>query len=89
MARAGCISALLLFLSAAAGAQTPSGFVGSNVCRGCHADIWQNFYKNPHYKSIASGTERPTAPGVKAAMAPPGLMWRRVAARIRFRTPSP
>ena len=34
-----------------------SGFVGSNACKTCHADVWMNFYKNPHYKSIASGRE--------------------------------
>src|SRR5713101_4413033 len=32
-----------------------SGFVGSNVCKTCHPDVWSTFYKNPHYKSIAAG----------------------------------
>ncbi|MCU0246280.1 MAG: DmsE family decaheme c-type cytochrome [Bryobacter sp.] len=27
------------------------GFVGSQVCRTCHADIWQNWFRNAHYKS--------------------------------------
>ena len=31
------------------------GYVGSNACKTCHADVWQNFYKNPHFKSIAAG----------------------------------
>jgi len=51
---------LLLVAAAAAGAQTPaappgagSGFTGSNACKTCHADVWMNFYKNPHYKSVA------------------------------------
>jgi DmsE family decaheme c-type cytochrome len=34
---------------------TGSGFVGSDACKTCHADLWLNFYKNPHFKSIASG----------------------------------
>lgn len=38
-------------------------FVGSNVCKTCHADIWLNFYKNPHFKSIASGKETPEHTG--------------------------
>jgi len=54
---------LLLVVTAAAHSQTealpasPSGFVGSNACKTCHADVWMNFYKNPHFKSIASGKE--------------------------------
>ncbi len=49
---------LLLGLAAAARADaTPpaSGHVGNSVCRTCHPDVWRNFYKNPHYKSIAAG----------------------------------
>jgi DmsE family decaheme c-type cytochrome len=59
----------LLLLTGAAVAQTPpsppsaSNFVGSNSCKTCHADLWQNFYKNPHFKSIASGTEPPERTG--------------------------
>lgn len=33
----------------------PEGYIGNVVCRGCHPDVWQNFYKNPHYKSVAAG----------------------------------
>ena len=28
------------------------GFVGSNACRTCHADLWQPFFRNPHHKTI-------------------------------------
>src|ERR1035441_3671333 len=55
---------LLLLVTSAAAAQTKaalpapgSGFAGSNACKTCHADVWMNFYKNPHYQSIASGKE--------------------------------
>src|SRR5215831_9857673 len=84
MPRAGTIAVLLLYFICAAAAQTPaqnatpqtttrppaSGYVGSNVCRGCHADIWLNFYKNPHYKSIASGTEPADRTGCEGCHGP-------------------
>ena len=54
------IPLLFLLMAAATGAQD---FVGSNVCKTCHANIWQNFYKNPHFKSIASGKETPEHTG--------------------------
>src|SRR6266545_266561 len=47
---------LLLLATLTASAQTPvTGYIGSEACKTCHADIWFNFYKNPHYKSIAAG----------------------------------
>ncbi|MBI1792011.1 MAG: DmsE family decaheme c-type cytochrome [Acidobacteria bacterium] len=66
---------LLLFLTALlAQAQTPpataSGFVGGNVCRACHPDKWLDFYKNPHYKSVASGTAAPEDTGCEGCHGP-------------------
>ena len=68
---------LLLLVSLAAAAQNqavPSaagtGFVGSNVCKTCHADVWMNFYKNPHFKSIASGKEPPEKTGCEGCHGP-------------------
>ena len=49
---------------------SPSSFVGSNVCRTCHPDIWATFYKNPHYKSIASGKEAPDRTGCEGCHGP-------------------
>ncbi|SPE31267.1 Cytochrome C family protein [Candidatus Sulfopaludibacter sp. SbA6] len=75
MARAGTAATIFLILSAtatmaqtqnlAAATSAPStaGFVGSDACKTCHADVWLNFYKNPHYKSIASGKEPPERTG--------------------------
>ena len=37
--------------------------MGSQVCKTCHPDVWLNFYKNPHYKSIAAGKETPEKTG--------------------------
>jgi DmsE family decaheme c-type cytochrome len=72
---------LLLLLAAAsasfAAAQTQaaatdpaSGFAGSNACKTCHADVWMNFYKNPHYQSIASGKEPPEKTGCEGCHGP-------------------
>src|SRR5262252_51418 len=67
-----CFSGGLLFLLLVSGgaaqtqtatAASATGYVGSNACRTCHADIWLNFYKNPHFKSIASGKEPPERTG--------------------------
>src|SRR5215475_6716183 len=55
------IPLLLLLVTFAATAQqvlapAPNNqFAGNNICESCHADVWMNFYKNPHYKSMASG----------------------------------
>jgi DmsE family decaheme c-type cytochrome len=47
-----------------------SGYVGGNVCRTCHPDVWSNFYKNPHYKSVASGKETPDRSGCEGCHGP-------------------
>lgn len=46
------------------------GYVGSNACKTCHADVWQNFYKNPHFKSVASGKETPDRTGCEGCHGP-------------------
>jgi DmsE family decaheme c-type cytochrome len=80
MARAGTIALpLLLLFAAAASGQQPAvpaapanaaGYVGSNVCRTCHADIWQPFFRNAHYRSIASGKEPPERTGCEGCHGP-------------------
>ena len=45
-------------------------YVGSNVCKTCHPDVWANFYRNPHYKSIASGKEKPENTGCESCHGP-------------------
>lgn len=47
-----------------------SGYVGSNVCRTCHPDVWATFYKNPHYKSLASGKEPADRTGCESCHGP-------------------
>lgn len=74
--------ALLFFLLLCApvwsqsGPATPSSdpahpqYVGSAVCKTCHPNIWLNFYKNPHYKSVASGKEPPERSGCEGCHGP-------------------
>jgi DmsE family decaheme c-type cytochrome len=47
-------------------------YIGNEVCKTCHADVWLNFYKNPHYKSIASGKESPDKTGCEGCHGPAG-----------------
>src|ERR1039458_6150356 len=47
-----------------------AGFAGSNACKTCHADLWMNFYKNPHFKSIASGQETEEKTGCEGCHGP-------------------
>jgi len=81
MACGGSLALLVALFAAMAAAQTPnqvappsapatSGFVGSDACKTCHADVWLNFYKNPHYKSIASGKEPPERTGCEGCHGP-------------------
>lgn len=48
----------------------PPEYVGSAVCKGCHPDVWLKFYKNPHFKSIASGLEPAARTGCEGCHGP-------------------
>lgn len=48
----------------------PGGFVGNSVCRTCHPDVWQSFFRNPHYKSIASDDQPPDKTGCEGCHGP-------------------
>jgi DmsE family decaheme c-type cytochrome len=45
-------------------------YIGSSVCKGCHPNVWLNFYKNPHYQSTADGTEPPALTGCEGCHGP-------------------
>jgi DmsE family decaheme c-type cytochrome len=66
--------ALWTFLALCVLAPAPSlaadEYVGSNVCKTCHADIWAPFYRNPHFKGIASGKESPENTGCESCHGP-------------------
>jgi DmsE family decaheme c-type cytochrome len=61
--------AITLVISAVAHGETP-GYIGGSACRKCHPDVWQNFYRNPHYKSVASGKEPPERTGCEGCHGP-------------------
>jgi len=63
----------LLFAALPAVAQkdaATNGFVGGEACKTCHADVWSKFYKNPHFKSVASGKEAPENTGCESCHGP-------------------
>jgi DmsE family decaheme c-type cytochrome len=45
-------------------------YVGSEVCKTCHPDILSTFYKNPHFKSLASGKETQENTGCESCHGP-------------------
>ncbi len=62
---------LLILMAFTPRAQTASsGFVGSEACKTCHSDVWFNFYKNPHYRSIAAGNLPPERTGCEGCHGP-------------------
>jgi DmsE family decaheme c-type cytochrome len=60
----------LTLLCTAVTADSQNGFVGSMVCKTCHPDVWFRFYKNAHFKSIASGKEEPANTGCEGCHGP-------------------
>jgi DmsE family decaheme c-type cytochrome len=67
----GSLTVLLALCASFAIGQTPSqGFAGGEVCKTCHPDVWLNFYKNPHYKSIAAGNLAPERTGCEGCHGP-------------------
>src|SRR5579871_2765707 len=48
----------------------PGGFVGSQACKACHPDVAAKFFKNPHFKSVASGKESPEHTGCEGCHGP-------------------
>lgn len=51
-------------------APPPSAYAGSTACKTCHPDVWSTFYKNPHFRSIASGKEEPANTGCEGCHGP-------------------
>src|SRR5690348_12273353 len=52
--------------------QSQNTYVGSMVCKTCHPDVWSTFYKNPHFTSVASSTEKPENTGCEGCHGPGG-----------------
>ena len=47
-----------------------SAYVGSDVCKTCHVDVWSTFYRNPHFKSLAAGDAPPEKTGCESCHGP-------------------
>lgn len=68
----------LLFISILAGptadaaqpAPSASGYVGSNVCKACHPNVWLTFPRNAHFRSIANQKEPPERVGCEGCHGP-------------------
>ncbi|MBS1824994.1 MAG: DmsE family decaheme c-type cytochrome [Acidobacteria bacterium] len=54
----------------AVSAADAEGYVGNSVCKTCHPAQWQEFFRNPHYKSIASAKEPPAKTGCEGCHGP-------------------
>ena len=65
-------AALSAYLLAGTVAPSPAQnvFAGNNACKTCHADLWQPFFRNPHFKSVASGKEPPESAGCEGCHGP-------------------
>jgi DmsE family decaheme c-type cytochrome len=61
---------LLAIFALASPAGAVDGYIGSDACRTCHADVWATYYRNPHFKSIASGKETPENTGCEGCHGP-------------------
>jgi len=59
-----------IFILATPTALPGADYVGSNVCRTCHPNVFATFFRNPHYKSIASGKEKPENTGCESCHGP-------------------
>lgn len=64
------LSKFLLLLLAMPLMAAEEGYVGSEVCKKCHSDVWLNFHRNAHFKSIASGKEAPERTGCEGCHGP-------------------
>ena len=64
------LSALPLFPQSGPANPPANGYVGSQPCKTCHPDVWLNFYRNPHYKSIAAGNLPPEKTGCEGCHGP-------------------
>lgn len=56
--------------SATSTSPASSQYIGSELCGLCHTAIYQDFYRNPHFKSIASGKETPDKTGCEGCHGP-------------------
>src|SRR5581483_10968253 len=71
-ARLRCVRllAFAFFAYSLFAAPVGNGFAGSQVCATCHPEVCQTFFRNPHFKSIASGKQTPDKTGCEGCHGP-------------------
>ena len=69
--RSGLLLAMMCGSACIAQAQA-NHFVSNDLCKTCHPAVWNSFYKNPHFKSVASGKEPPESTGCQGCHGPAG-----------------
>ena len=74
-------SRVLSALSALTAVASEPPIMSAAMCARPATPVFDQFFRNPHFKSIASARNRPKTPDAKAAMDPARLTWRRAAAR--------
>ncbi|MCP5112470.1 MAG: DmsE family decaheme c-type cytochrome [bacterium] len=65
-----CALALPIPNSLVVAAPPQGSFAGSTVCRGCHPNVWLNFHRNAHFKSIPIGKDPPERTGCEGCHGP-------------------
>lgn len=55
---------------AAPSALAAGDYVGSDVCRSCHPNVWFNFFKNAHYKLVIDAKASPERTGCESCHGP-------------------
>jgi len=60
------------FLGIASSVASANDYIGSAICGDCHKDLAAAFYRNPHFKSVASGKEKPEDTGCEGCHGPGG-----------------
>lgn len=60
-------TALLWAQAAPTGSAT---YVGGDVCKRCHPDIWSTFYRNAHFRSVALANQPPERTGCEGCHGP-------------------
>ncbi len=61
-----------LLMLAAPAASVANDYIGSQMCGTCHQELWKAFYRDPHYKSVVSGKEKPENNGCESCHGPGG-----------------
>ena len=67
---AALASGVLLASGLLAPALAAADYAGSEACRTCHSNLYNTFFRNPHYKSLASGKEAPENTGCEGCHGP-------------------